>query len=88
MGFVNSIPYLSAALLGVWLTKPCNDYFGRRGCIFISGILLLISPLASAFTHNWQSLLGCRIIMGVGMGLKGSSSPVFATEHSPMRGES
>ncbi|PWN29515.1 hypothetical protein BDZ90DRAFT_112448 [Jaminaea rosea] len=85
VGFINSIPYLSAALLGVWLTKPCNDLVGRRGCIFISGILLFVSPLASAFTHNWPSLLGCRIIMGVGMGLKGSTSPVFATEHAPTR---
>lgn len=85
VGLISAIPYVAAALLEVWLTKLCNDALGRRGCIFVSGILLVVSSLVSAFTHSWQSLRGVLVLMGVGMGLKGSTAPIFAAEHAPTR---
>jgi len=82
VGFVNSAPYISAALAGVWreftastslmaVSDPLNNWFGRRGEIFITAIILIATPIASGFTHSWQALLAVRLIMGLGLGAKG-----------------
>jgi hypothetical protein len=44
---------------------PINEYFfGRRAAIFISGVFVLSSVIGGACTHNWQQLLGCRVLLG------------------------
>ncbi|CAO1618652.1 unnamed protein product [Sympodiomycopsis kandeliae] len=85
VGLITSMPYLASALVGCWLSKPFNDWFGRRGCIFITGIILIAAPIGSAVTQTWPQLLITRAIMGLGMGAKGSTVPIFAAEHSPTR---
>ena len=71
--------------------------FGRRGAIFISAIstfhsgfcvqsscvVLIATPLGMAFTHSWQMLLLVRIFFGIGIGLKGSTTPVYSAEVAP-----
>ncbi|KAJ9613140.1 hypothetical protein H2200_003081 [Cladophialophora chaetospira] len=83
IGLVNSAPYIGSAFLGCWLSDPVNFYFGRRGTIFTSAIFLIATPLGGAFARNWEQLLATRILMGIGMGLKGATTPVFAAENSP-----
>jgi len=83
VGVVNAAPYLAAAVCGCWLSDPLNNYLGRRGTIFISAIFCLFSVLGSGFTQNWQQLFGCRFLLGIGMGTKASTVPVFAAENSP-----
>ena len=83
VGVVNSAPYIASAFCGCWLSDPLNNYFGRRGTIFITAIILIVTPIASGFTHNWQQLFIVRLILGIGMGAKGSTVPVFAAENSP-----
>jgi sugar porter (SP) family MFS transporter len=83
VGLVNSGPYLGSAFLGCWIADPLNFYFGRRTTIFISGIFVFITPIASGFAQTWVQLFIIRFIMGIGMGLKGSTVPVFAAENSP-----
>ena len=39
--------------------------------------------LGSAFTQNWHQLLICRLLLGVGMGIKSSTTSVFAAECAP-----
>ncbi|KAB8337295.1 hypothetical protein FH972_021596 [Carpinus fangiana] len=81
VGLVNAGPYIGAA--GCWLSDPCNIVFGRRGTIFISGIFVLLTPIGGALAQTWEQLLITRLIMGIGMGLKGSTVPVFAAENAP-----
>jgi MFS family permease len=83
IGLVNSAPYIASAFLGCWLSDPCNHYFGRRGTIFISAIFLIATPIGGAVCQTWQELFVTRLLMGIGMGLKGSTTPVFAAENSP-----
>ncbi|KIX09118.1 uncharacterized protein Z518_00196 [Rhinocladiella mackenziei CBS 650.93] len=83
IGLVNSGPYIGSAFLGCWLSDPCNYYFGRRGTIFTSAIILIATPIGGAFCQTWEQLLITRILMGIGMGLKGATTPVFAAENSP-----
>ena len=76
-------PYIASAGLGCWLSDPLNRYFGRRGTIFITALVLIATPIASGFTHSWQTLFVVRLILGLGMGAKGSTVPILAAENSP-----
>lgn len=53
--------------------------------IFISAIFCLLTPLGGAAAQTWEQLFITRLLMGIGMGLKGSSVPIFAAENSPAR---
>ena len=66
-----------------WLSEPINNLLGRRMTIFISAIFATLAPLGSAFSQNWQQLVVCRILLGVGMGLKEVTVPLFSAEAAP-----
>ncbi|KAF4581983.1 sugar porter (SP) family MFS transporter [Ophiocordyceps camponoti-floridani] len=83
VGLVNAAPYIGTALFGCWLSDPINNYFGRRGTIFVAANFCLWPVLACAFCDTWVQLLGCRLLLGVGMGTKASTVPIFAAENSP-----
>ncbi|KAK6513518.1 hypothetical protein TWF281_005141 [Arthrobotrys megalospora] len=83
LGLVNSAPYIGSAFIGCWLSDPLNNLFGRRGTIFFSANFCLWPAIGSGFTHTWWELFICRILLGIGMGSKGSTVPVFAAENSP-----
>jgi len=83
VGFVNAAPYIASALLGVWISDPLNHYLGRRGEIFITSLILIATPIASGFTHTWVELAICRLILGIGMGAKAATVPMYAAELSP-----
>ncbi|EPQ31072.1 uncharacterized protein PFL1_01261 [Pseudozyma flocculosa PF-1] len=83
VGAINAAPYIASALCGCWLSDPLNNFFGRRGCIFITALVLIATPIGSAFTTSWEQLFVVRLILGLGMGAKGSTVPVFAAENAP-----
>lgn len=85
VGLVNAGPYIGSALLGCWLSDPCNYWFGRRGTIMISAIFCILTPIGGALAQTWGQLLATRLLMGIGMGLKGATVPIFAAENSPAR---
>lgn len=74
VGLVNAAPYLGTAFVGCWLSDPLNNYWGRRGTIFVAANFCLWPVLGSAFCQSWQQLMVCRLLMGVGMGAKASTS--------------
>ncbi|KAM0330134.1 hypothetical protein ACHAQA_004307 [Verticillium albo-atrum] len=82
VGAINSAPYMAICVVS-WLTDPLNEYFGRRDIIFIGGIFSLAAPLGQAVSQSWPQLLICRILLGIGMGLKEVAVPVFSAENSP-----
>ncbi|KAL2885075.1 putative metabolite transport protein YwtG [Ceratocystis lukuohia] len=83
VGVVNAGPYISCALLGCWLSDPANHYLGRRGVIFVSANFCLWPLIGSAFAQNWEQQLITRLLMGIGMGIKASTVPIYAAENSP-----
>jgi len=83
IGLVNSGPYIGSSFFGCWISDPCNRYLGRRGTIMVSAILLIATPIGGAVCATWEQLFATRVIMGVGMGLKGATTPVFAAENAP-----
>ncbi|KAJ6536340.1 hypothetical protein B0H19DRAFT_962966 [Mycena capillaripes] len=83
VGVINSAPYIASALIGCWLTDPLNNYFGRRGTIFFCAIFCTFSVIGSGCAQTWPQLFVCRILLGLGMGPKASTVPVFAAENTP-----
>ncbi|KAJ7124934.1 hypothetical protein C8R44DRAFT_781836 [Mycena epipterygia] len=83
VGVINSAPYISCALLGCWLTDPLNNYLGRRGAIFICAIFCTLSVIGSGLAQTWPQLFVCRLLLGIGMGAKASTVPVYAAENTP-----
>lgn len=82
-GIVNAIPYLAAAVVGCWLAIPSNYYFGRRVTIFWASFIAAISGIWQAFSPSWQMLLVGRLIMGISIGTKSATVPVYTAESAP-----
>lgn len=66
-----------------WLSDPINDLIGRRGAIFIGAIFSLFAPIGQAVAQTWPQILVCRILLGIGMGLKEVTVPVYSAENAP-----
>ncbi|KAK1673169.1 hypothetical protein BDP55DRAFT_717611, partial [Colletotrichum godetiae] len=82
VGVINAGPTLFG-LLSAWAADPINNCLGRRGTIFLTGLFCVFPVLAQAFTQNWWGLLICRLFMGLGMGVKISTIPVYSAEVAP-----
>lgn len=82
-GFVNSAPYLCCFVLSCWLTAPLNHYLGRRGTIFLACLVAASAATGQAFTQTWQQLFAVRLVLGLGIGPKSSTAPVYTAECSP-----
>ncbi|GME39391.1 sugar transporter [Neofusicoccum parvum] len=83
VGVVNSMPYIAIWLFAAWISDPLNDLIGRRGTIFLGAVFSLVAPFGMAVTQNWKELIGTRILLGIGMGLKEVTVPVFSAETAP-----
>ncbi|OJD40562.1 sugar transporter [Diplodia corticola] len=83
VGIINAAPYLASAFLGCWLSDPLNNYFGRRGTIFFSAIFCFLSVIGSGCSQTWPQLFVTRLLLGIGMGSKASTVPIYAAENVP-----
>ncbi|KAF9698407.1 hypothetical protein EKO04_003880 [Ascochyta lentis] len=83
VGFINSCTYFAIFLFAGWISDPLNNWFGRRKTIFIAAVISLCAPIGIALTQNWQQLIVTRILLGIGMGLKEVTVPVFTAEIAP-----
>lgn len=81
-GLVNSAPYLFCTL-SCLLTYPLNYRLGRRGAIFITCFVSFASCLGQAFVQSWQALFGARLVLGLGIGPKSATVPVYSAECAP-----
>ena len=83
IGLLNAGPYIGSAFIGCWLSDPVNNLWGRRGVIFFSAHFCIWPVIGSAFCQTWPQQLACRLLMGIGMGIKASTVPIYAAENSP-----
>ena len=82
-GFIQAIPWFSAAILGSYLSDPISEYIGRRGALFFAAGCSFSSVIAASRVHSWQSLAICRIVLGMGIGGKASVVPILESEITP-----
>lgn len=65
------------------MSDPLNYYLARRGTIFVSAVFCFFSVIGSAVCQNWWQLFITRILLGIGMGAKASTVPIYAAENTP-----
>jgi len=85
IGLINSIIFLTAGLIGAFIVDPLNHYLGRRGEIFLTGVCLTLTPIGSGLAQSWQGLFAARFVMGIGIGAKNATVPIFSSEVAPAR---
>ncbi|RDA95802.1 hypothetical protein CP533_5190 [Ophiocordyceps camponoti-saundersi (nom. inval.)] len=83
VGLLNAGPYIGSSLVGCWLSDPLNNWLGRRGTIFFSAHFCIWPVIGSALCRTWQQQMMCRLLMGIGMGTKASTVPIYAAENAP-----
>jgi sugar porter (SP) family MFS transporter len=83
IGLVNSAPYLCCAFVGCWLTTPFNNWFGRRGTIFLTCFFSAVACFWQGFTNSWWHLFIARFFLGLGIGPKSATVPIYAAESTP-----
>ena len=66
-----------------WIADPINAVLARRGTIFIAAIFSLLAPIGSGLVQKWGQLVATRILLGIGMGLKEVTVPVYSAEIAP-----
>ena len=82
-GLIVGAPYLACAILGCWLTEPLNSVFARRGTIFISCAIAAAASIWEGVANSWVNLFLARFVLGLGIGSKSSTVPVYTAECSP-----
>nr|AXS58685.1 ITR1 myoinositol transporter-like protein homeolog f [Epichloe coenophiala] len=85
VGLINSIIFLTAGLIGAFIVDPLNHYLGRRGEIFLTAACLTATPIGSACAQSWQGLFAARFVMGIGIGAKNATVPIYSAEMAPAR---
>jgi MFS family permease len=70
---------------GAFIVDPMNHYLGRRGEIFVTALCLTATPIGSGFARTWQELFAARFIMGIGIGAKNATVPIYSAEMAPHR---
>ncbi|KAG0666919.1 hypothetical protein C6P46_003629 [Rhodotorula mucilaginosa] len=83
LGLVNGAPYLCCAVLGCWLTAPLNNLLGRRGTIFVTATVSALACIWAGCTNSRWNLFAARFVLGLGIGPKSATVPVFAAETAP-----
>lgn len=85
VGVINAIIFLTAGLIGAFIVDPLNKYLGRRGEIFVTAACLTATPIGAGFAKTWQGLFAARFVMGIGIGAKNATVPIYSAEMAPHR---
>lgn len=83
-GFLFSATLLGS-VVGTSVFGALSDRFGRRNLTIAMTVLFGICSGASALAGNFQALLACRLIGGIGLGGVIPNTMALATEYAPLR---
>ncbi|KAL8718583.1 MAG: hypothetical protein Q9225_004299 [Loekoesia sp. 1 TL-2023] len=81
-GLVNGAPYL-CCVISCLLTGTLNDRFGRRNTIALTCLISFAFALGQALAENWKTLFALRILLGLGIGPKSATIPIYSAECVP-----
>ena len=84
---VSSLLFPGAAV-GALVGGKLADSLGRRGSLFVCGVLFLVGAIGCAFAPNVTIMVIFRILLGFGVGAAAATVPLYLAEMAPthMRG--
>ncbi|KAI5953118.1 hypothetical protein KGF54_002489 [Candida jiufengensis] len=82
-GLINGAPYLMCSVFACWTTDLWNRYLGRKWTIFWTCAISAVTCIWSAVTNNWYHLFIARLFLGIGIGVKSATVPIYSAECSP-----
>jgi len=81
---------LTGGLVGTLVTGPLADRFGRKKTIIAACVIFVIGIFLILMSYNFVTLLGARLLLGIGVGVVAVAVPLYLTEVVPacIRGRS
>ncbi|TFK92544.1 general substrate transporter [Polyporus arcularius HHB13444] len=73
------------ALLGGLVAGMLSDFVGRRPVLGIADVIFIAGAIGQAVCHTVWSMIGCRFLIGVGVGVAACVAPLYIQELSPTR---
>ncbi|KAJ5918807.1 hypothetical protein N7454_009951 [Penicillium verhagenii] len=75
---------IAATSLGAFISFVPASYFadilGRKSCVCIGSLLVIVASLVQAAVNSHWAFFGCRVLAGVGVGTAQTAAPLLATE--------
>ncbi|WP_285010378.1 MFS transporter [Pedobacter faecalis] len=79
--------FVSSALLGCIIgvagSGELADRFGRRALLLLSAVLFLVSAAGCAFMPSLSTVIACRLLGGIGIGIASNVVPLYISEIAP-----
>ncbi|KAI0703014.1 general substrate transporter [Cytidiella melzeri] len=73
------------ALIGGLVAGMLSDFVGRKLVLGIADVVFIGGAIGQAVCHTVWSMIGCRFLIGVGVGLASCVAPLYIQELSPTR---
>ncbi|KAH9854546.1 general substrate transporter [Lenzites betulinus] len=73
------------ALLGGLAAGMLSDFLGRRPVMGIADIIFIGGAIGQSLSHTVWAMIGCRFLIGVGVGVAACVAPLYIQELSPTR---
>ncbi len=76
---------LLGCVVGVSISGPFSDRFGRKKLLFLAGALFALSAVGTALPPSLSWFIVFRIVGGVGVGAASVAAPMYIAEIAPSR---
>ncbi|KAI0649893.1 general substrate transporter [Trametes meyenii] len=73
------------ALIGGLVAGILSDFLGRRPVMGIADVIFIGGAIGQAVCHTVWSMIGCRFLIGIGVGVAACVAPLYIQELSPTR---
>ena len=65
----------------MFICTQLNKWLGRRGTIFVSAVFSFATCIWQGVTNSWPHLFVARFFLGIGIGPKSATVPVYSAEY-------
>ncbi|KAF2025691.1 general substrate transporter [Setomelanomma holmii] len=82
--FNTAVSYVGGAAIS-FISGPWTDWRGRREAVFFSALITLVGGVIQGSAQNIGMFLAGRLVIGFGMGLAQTSTPILLAETVPVQ---